>query len=143
MSSLIVNFEQVIKPSLVWNIYFTFLLSVVDCTFYKSNIKSHCILLLCQVQVRSSRQEMFCKKGALKNFTNACNFIKKETLAQLFSCEFREISKNTIFYRTPLVAASKIRVHKIIAYLCFTANAEWNDLFCWLSKSEGLQIFLS
>ena len=25
----------------------------------------------------------------------ACNFIKKETLAQVFSCEFYEISKNT------------------------------------------------
>ena len=25
----------------------------------------------------------------------ACNFIKKETLAQVFSCEFCEISKNT------------------------------------------------
>ena len=36
----------------------------------------------------------------------ACNFIKKETLAQVFSCKFREISKNTFYYRTPLVAAS-------------------------------------
>ena len=27
----------------------------------------------------------------------ACNFIKKETLAQMFSCEFCEISKNTFF----------------------------------------------
>ena len=27
----------------------------------------------------------------------ACNFIKKETLAQEFSCEFCEISKNTFF----------------------------------------------
>ena len=27
----------------------------------------------------------------------ACNFIKKETLAQVFSCEFCEISKNTFF----------------------------------------------
>ena len=26
-----------------------------------------------------------------------CNFIKKETLAQVFSCEFCEISKNTFF----------------------------------------------
>ena len=26
-----------------------------------------------------------------------CKFIKKENLAQLFSCEFREISKNTLF----------------------------------------------
>ena len=27
----------------------------------------------------------------------ACNFIKKETLTQVFSCEFCEISKNTFF----------------------------------------------
>ena len=27
----------------------------------------------------------------------ASNFIKKETLAQMFSCEFCEISKNTFF----------------------------------------------
>ena len=33
--------------------------------------------------------------------------IKKEALAQVFSCEFCEISKNTFFYRTPLVAASE------------------------------------
>ena len=30
------------------------------------------------------------------------NFIKKETLAQMFSCELCEISNNTFFYRTPL-----------------------------------------
>ena len=28
---------------------------------------------------------------------SACNFIKKESLAQAFSCEFCEISKNTFF----------------------------------------------
>ena len=31
---------------------------------------------------------------------------KKETLERVFSCEFREISKETFFYRTPPVAAS-------------------------------------
>ena len=36
----------------------------------------------------------------------ACNFIEKESLAQLFSCEFCEISKNTFPYRTPPAAAS-------------------------------------
>ena len=36
----------------------------------------------------------------------ACNFTKKEALAQMFSCEFCEIFKNTFFYRKPLVAAS-------------------------------------
>ena len=40
------------------------------------------------------------------NAPEARNFIKKETLVQVFSCEFREIPKNTFFYRTLLVAAS-------------------------------------
>ena len=38
---------------------------------------------------------MFCKKGVLRNFAKF--FIKKETLAQVFSGEFCEISKNTVF----------------------------------------------
>ena len=39
--------------------------------------------------------------------SKACNFIEKETLAQVLSCEFCEISKNTFLHRTPLVAASE------------------------------------
>ena len=38
-----------------------------------------------------------------------CNFIKKKSLAQVFCCEFCEISKNTFFYRTSPVAASALR----------------------------------
>ena len=38
----------------------------------------------------------------------ACNFIKKEALAQVFSCEFCEISKNIFFYRTAPVTASEL-----------------------------------
>ena len=52
------------------------------------------------------------KKGVLRNFIkftgkdlcqslfcvpHTCNFIKKETLVQVFSCKFCEISKNIIF----------------------------------------------
>ena len=38
-----------------------------------------------------------------------CNFIKRESLAQVFSCEFCEISKNTFVYRTaPGVASARI-----------------------------------
>ena len=37
----------------------------------------------------------------------AHNFIKKETLAQLFSCEFCEISKNTFFIEQLWTTASK------------------------------------
>ena len=36
-------------------------------------------------------------------------FIKKEALAQTFSCEFCEISDNTLFNRTLLVAVSDNR----------------------------------
>ena len=38
--------------------------------------------------------------------SQACNFIKKKTLAQVFSSEFCEISKYTFSYRTPPMAAS-------------------------------------
>ena len=41
----------------------------------------------------------------IKLQAKACNFIKKETLTQVFSCEFCETS-NTFFHRTPPVAAS-------------------------------------
>ena len=57
---------------------------------------------------RNSRPQVFYKKGALRNFAKftrkhlwqslkAYNFIIKETLAQVFFCEFCEISKNTSF----------------------------------------------
>ena len=69
-----------------------------------------------QKKTRSSRPEVFCIKGVLRNFTKftgkrlcqslffnkvaglrpqACNVIKKETLTQTFSYEFYKISKNT------------------------------------------------
>ena len=38
--------------------------------------------------------------------SQAYRFIKKETLTQVFSCEFGEFSENTLSYRTPTVAAS-------------------------------------
>ena len=44
--------------------------------------------------------EVLFKKGVLGSFAKlqaACNFIKKETLALVFSCKFCEISKNTFF----------------------------------------------
>ena len=35
-----------------------------------------------------------------KKTTKACNFINKEALVQVFSCEFCEISKNTFLQNT-------------------------------------------
>ena len=42
----------------------------------------------------------------IKKETLACNFIKKESLAQVFFLKFCEILMNTFSYRTPVVAAS-------------------------------------
>ena len=50
-SSLIFNLEQVIKPFLFWNIYFTFFLPVVDCTFCKNTVKGNCMLSSFHVHV--------------------------------------------------------------------------------------------
>ena len=46
----------------------------------------------------------------------SCNFIKKEFLAQVFSCEFCKISKNTFFHRTSLVNAFILHLY------CFYFN---------------------
>ena len=64
----------------------------------------------------------------------ACNFIKKETLPQLFSCEFWKISKNTFFHRTPLVAASVcsfllIVIAYFLIFFCLKIQALTIDLF--------------
>ena len=53
------------------------------------------------LEISQNSQENTCAR-----VSEACNFIKKETLAQVFSCEFCEISKNPFSYRTLTVAAS-------------------------------------
>ena len=52
------------------------------------------------LQISQNSQQNTCARP------EASNFIKKETLAQVFSCEFCKISKNTFSHRTPPVAAS-------------------------------------
>ena len=44
----------------------------------------------------------------------ACNFIKKDTLAQMLSCEFCEISKNTFFTEQLWTTASVISTKNTI-----------------------------
>ena len=62
---------------------------------------------------RSSRPEMFSKKKRLfliRLQASRSEFFSKETSAQVFSCEFCEIFKNTFFYRQ-LVAAFNTTCH--------------------------------
>ena len=64
------------------------------------------VLLEISQNSQKNRVSFSIKLQALDNFV-ACNFIKKETLAQTFSCEFCEISKNT-FFTKPLWATACI-----------------------------------
>ena len=66
----------------------------------------------CENSSRSSRPEVSCKKGVLRNFTK---FTGKHLCQRLFFNKVAglrpqayEISKNIFFYRTPLVAASVV-----------------------------------
>ena len=88
------------------------------------------------------------RKGVLRNFIkftgkymcervsfliklqpSVCNFIKRETLAQVFFCEFCKISKNAFSYITPPVAASEVYEKNSFTYsfscilLSFSKNA--------------------
>ena len=59
------------------------------------------------VEILQNSQENTCARVfILMELPEACNFIKIETLAQVFSCEFCKISKNTFSYRTPQMATS-------------------------------------
>ena len=53
---------------------------------------------------RSSLQELFCKKGVLKNFAKFTGVSSGTGV----SCEFCEILKETFFRKTPTVAAFRI-----------------------------------
>ena len=49
---------------------------------------------------------LFNKTSFLNKVSEAYSFIKKETLAQVFSCEFCKISQNTFFTEHLQLAAS-------------------------------------
>ena len=68
-----------------WN--FTWWIS----TSYKSSHR-RCSVKKVFLEIWRNIQENTCVKVSFFN-----NFIKKETLAQMFSCQFCEISKNTFF----------------------------------------------
>ena len=73
------------------------------------------------LEISQNSQESTCARVSFLNKwqDSGLNFVKKQTLAQLFSCELCEISKNTILHRTPLVAASEIQLENTCARVSF------------------------
>ena len=58
------------------------------------------------LKISINLQENTCARVSFLIKLLACNFIKRETLAQVFSCEFWEISKNTLFTKHLWTTAS-------------------------------------
>ena len=61
-------------------------------------VVQRCSVKMVFLEISQSSQENNCARVYFS--------VKKETLAQVFSCEFCEISKDTFLHRTPPVAAS-------------------------------------
>ena len=61
---------------------------------------------------RSSRPEVFCKKGVLKNLAKFTGTPVPESPE--FSCKFVKFLRTPFFYRTPLVATSGSNTCKCI-----------------------------
>ena len=49
------------------------------------------------LEISQNLQDNTCVRKSFSAFPKACNFIKKDSLTQVFSCEFWEISENTFF----------------------------------------------
>ena len=62
-------------------------------------------------------EENTCAKASfLIKLPEVCNFIKKETLAQVFFCQFYKTFKNTFFTEQLRVTASDIRMQLVVVY---------------------------
>ena len=89
----------------------TFCFSFTCDLFHTEAVARGCSVKKVFLEILQNSQESTCARVPFfdKIAGQACNFIKKEILAQVFSCEFCEISKKTFSYRTPPVA---VFVHK-------------------------------
>ena len=74
------------------------------------------------MEISQKMQKNNCVRASclIKLQAEACNFIKKETQAEVFPSELCEISKNAFCYRTPPVAASAITNKQL--FLIFSSN---------------------
>ena len=79
-----------------------------------NNVSSHwsCSIKDVSLAISQNLLENTCIKVSflIKLQASACNFIEKETLTQVFSCECCEIFKNTVFTEHLRATASKNKV---------------------------------
>ena len=98
------------------NIYATYLIF-----YYSEAVVWRCSVEKVFLEISQNSQESTCVRVSflIKLQALACNFIKKETLVLVFSCEFCEISKNPFFYKTHPVAASDYYFPRFVCSISF------------------------
>ena len=67
--------------------------------FFMEAVVQRCSVKKVFLKILQNSQANTCARGSFLIKLQACNFIKKESLAQVFSCEFCEIFKNIFFHR--------------------------------------------
>ena len=86
-------------------------------------VTRRCCIKKMLLKILQNTQENACARVSflIKLQAEACNFIKKETVAQVFSCEFCEIFQNTFFIEhlrwlppTMTVISNKLKKYFII-----------------------------
>ena len=85
-------------------------LKCVLCGFWVTKaVVRRCSVKKVFLEISQNSQENTCARDSFFNKVPDLRpaFIKKESLPQVFSCEFCEISKNTYFNRTPPLAVSE------------------------------------
>ena len=86
---------------------------------------------------RSSHRRCSLKKGVLSNFAKGLHFIKKETLAQVFSCEIFENSKD--MFSTEPAAEHFHTTASLLSLLLLLLS----PMFAFRSNSNGFKEFES
>ena len=99
--SFSVNFVKVFKTAFLLSTY-ELLLLLSEVIAYRCSLKK----VLQKISENPQENTSARVSSFIKLQADPCNFIKKETLAQVFSCEFCEILRTPFFYRTHPVAAS-------------------------------------
>ena len=84
-------------------------------------IKTLIVLFYFRITVAFYNKSLWYTEAVVQR-PNACNFIKKETLMLVFSCEFFEIFRNTFFHRTSPVATFGYIVMPYVYFLSCCAE---------------------
>ena len=115
-----------IKSSLCWVLIWKMFLHFPKMQLFTNVLQNRCYYKFPNIQKKTSvLKSLFNKVTGLM----ACNFIKKETPTQVFSCAYHKMFEKNFFYGAPLVADSEmVEEFPKISKGSLTRNYLWFNL---------------